>query len=146
MATTFEWVAPEAIATAHSTTLNSLADGSFSGASSAITNETGLYQSIWLELVLASLSPAAGAYVDIWIEATLDATNYSDASKPLQTAKLLYTFQLDTAAATAQRIVTPRPVVIPPLDFKLEVRNKAGVSFGASGNTLKYRRSYEQGV
>lgn len=148
MATTFKWVAPEAIATAVSTGMNSLADGSFAGASSAITNETGgtgLYQYIDLELVLASLSPTAGAFVDVWIYATLDGTNYSDNAKPLQTSSKLYTFQLDTTASTAQRMVA-YSIPIPPLDFKLDVRNKAGVSLNASGNTLKYRRHYEQGV
>ena len=149
MATTSEWTVPEAIQTYFSTGLNSLADGSFVGVGSAITNETGspaLYQYIWLELVLAALSPAAGAFVDVWFVPTLDGSNYADAGKPLQAQLLATTFQLDTTASTAQRIVTPRPILLPALDFKLNLRNKAGVSFAASGNTLKYRRSYEQGV
>jgi hypothetical protein len=148
MATTFKWAAPESIATALSGALDGIGDGTFSAASSAITNETGspaLYQYIDLELVLASLSPATGAYVDIWLEPTLDGSNYADAGKALQTASLLCSFQLDTAAATAQRIVRTN-VPIPPLDFKLQLRNKAGVSLGASGNTLKYRRHNEQGA
>jgi hypothetical protein len=148
MAQTFKWVAPESIASALTTELNSLGDGSFSSASSVITNESGspaLYQYIDLELVLASLSPATGAYVDVWLLATLDATNYADASKALQTASLLCSFQLDTTAATAQRIVRSN-IPIPPLDFKLQLRNKAGVSLGASGNTLKYRRQNEGSV
>lgn len=150
MPTTFKWLAPEAIVTYYTTELNSLADAAFAGAGAAVTNETGatgLYQYLWLELVLAALSPAAGAFVDVWALAALDAVpNYSDAAKPLQTSKLLYTFQLDTTAATAQRIVTPRPVLCPALDFKMDLRNKAGVAFGATLNTFKYRRSYDQGV
>ena len=148
MATTFEWTVPEAIQTYFSTGLNSLADGSFVGVGSAITNETGspaLYQYMDLELNLASLSPATGAYVDIWLLPTLDATNYGTTGKPLITAHLLCTFQLDTTASTAQRIIKTN-VCIPALDFKLDLRNKAGVAFNASGNTLKYRRHYEQGV
>ena len=113
-------------------------------ASAAIANETDLYQYIDLELVLASLTPTAGAYCDVWLEATLDGTNYADASKPLQTASLLGAFQLDTAAA-AQRIVLAN-IPIPPLGFKLQLRNMSNVTLGASGNTLKYRRHYEQGV
>jgi hypothetical protein len=33
-----------------------------------------------------------------------------------------------------------------PIDFKLQLRNKAGVAFAASANTLKYRRFFDQGV
>lgn len=151
MATTFEWVAPAAIATALDTVLNSLANATFSSASSTITNETGspgLYPYIDLELVLGSLSPSTGAYVDIWLYPTLDASNFADASKPLQTSALLYTFQLDTASSTAQRVIA-RNLIIPPLDFKLAIRNQSGVQLsgiGATPNTLKYRRHYEQGV
>lgn len=144
-ATTFQWVAPEAIATYYTTELNSLADGSFVAVGSAIANESGLYQYIDLEIVLASLSPAAGAYIDVWLDATLDGTNYSDAGKALQTSSLLCTVQLDTASTTAQRIVV-RNLTIPPLGFKLQLRNKSGVALGASGNTLKYRRHNEQGI
>lgn len=146
MATTFKWVAPESIATALSTELNSLGNGSFSAASSAIDNETDLFQYINLELVLASLSPTAGAYVDVWLEPALDATpNYVDHGKALQTAHLLGTLPLDTTASTAQRIIRWN-IPIPPLKFKLSVRNGAGVALASSGNTLKYRRHNEQGV
>src|SRR5262245_31776071 len=136
MATTFKWVAPESIASTLTTELNSLADGSFSSASSAIDNESDLYEFMELELNLASLSPTAGAYVDIWIETAPDGTNYSDHGKALQTGGLLCTFPLDTTASTAQRL--PLAVVsIPPVKFKLSARNKAGVALGSSGNTLK---------
>jgi hypothetical protein len=145
MASTFKWVAPETIASALTTELNSLADSSFSAASTAIDNETDLYLYIDLEVVLASLSPAAGAFVDVWLEASLDGTNYPDHGKALQTATLLTTLQLDTAASAAQRI-TQRLIPIPPLKFKLSLRNKAGVALNASGNTLKYRRHNEQGT
>ena len=142
---TFKWAAPETITTVFTTELDGLTDGSFSGQSSAITNETGLYQYIDFELVLASLSPAAGAFVDLWLDATLDGSNYADASKALQTSALLCAIALDTAAATGQRIVVCN-IPIPPLDFKLQLRNKAGVSLAANSNTLKARRHYEQGV
>jgi hypothetical protein len=144
MATTFKWLAPEAIATYYTTELNSLADAAFVAVGAEISNETNLYQYIAFELVLASLTPAAGGYVDIWINYQPDGTNYADPAKPLQTSALLCTLQLDTAAA-AQRI-TSRPCSIMPIDFKLQLRNKAGVAFAASANTLKYRRFFDQGV
>lgn len=143
--TTFKWLAPEAIATYYTTELNSLADGSFVAVGAEIANETDLYELIVFEVVLAALSPAAGAYVDVWIDYQTDGTNYADPAKPLQTSALLTTIQLDTTASTAQRI-TSKAALILPMDFKLQLRNKAGVAFAGTGNTLKYRRFFDQGV
>lgn len=144
MATTFKWLAPEAIATYYTTELNSITDGTFVAVGAEIANETDLYQYIAFELVLASLTPAAGGYVDIWIDYQPDGTNYADPAKPLQTTALLTSIPLDTAAA-AQRI-TSRACSILPMDFKLQLRNKAGVTLAGSGNILKYRRFFDQGV
>lgn len=146
MATTFDWAAPESLTSALTTELNSLADAAFSASSGAVDNSTGTrYPYIMLEVNLASLSPAAGAFVDVWIEYAPDGTNYADHGKPLQTTGLLATIQLDTTASTAQRLP---PVVQPllPMKFKLALRNKAGVSLAASGNTLKYARVADEGV
>lgn len=145
MATTFKWAAPEAAASALTTELNGLADATFCTASSVIDNATDLYEFIAIELVLASLSPAAGAYVDIWIDYSLDGTNYADAAKSLQLSALLCAFQLDTAVTTAQRLAIGG-LRIEPMKFKLQARNKAGVSLNGSGNTVKYARYNEQGV
>lgn len=145
MATTFKWLAPEAIQTYYTTELNSLGNTSFAAVGAEVTNETDLYPYIMFEVVLASLSPAAGAYLDIWIDYQPDGTNYSDPGKPLQTSSLLCSIQLDTTAATAQRINSALCTIM-PIDFKLQLRNMAGVAFNASGNTLKYRRFYDQGV
>jgi hypothetical protein len=145
MATTFKWLAPEAIATYYTTELNSLANAAFVAVGAEIANETGLYPYIAFELVLASLSPTAGAYADIWIDYQPDGTNYSDPAKPLQTTALLCTIPLDTTASTAQRI-NSQICTIMPIDFKLQLRNMSGVSLASSGNTLKYRRFYDQSV
>lgn len=145
MATVFKWAAPEAIATYYTTELNALANAAFVAVGAAIDNLTDLYEYMVLELVLAALSPTAGAYVDVWADYTLDGTNYADPAKPLQTTALLTSFQLDTTAATAQRLVS-RPVLILPIAFKMQLRNGSGVAFGATLNTLKYKRFNEQGV
>lgn len=144
MATTFKWLAPEAIATYYTTELNSITTGTFVAVGAELANETDLYQYIVFEVVLASLTPAAGGYVDIWIDYQTDGTNYADPAKPLQTSAFLCALGLDTTAA-AQRI-TSRPCAILPIDFKLQLRNMAGVTLAASGNTLKYRRFFDQGV
>ena len=145
MATVFKWAAPETIATYYTTELNALANAAFVAVGAAIDNLTDLYEYMVLELVLAALSPTAGAYVDVWADYTLDGTNYADPAKPLQTTALLTSFQLDTTAATAQRLVS-RPVLILPVAFKMQLRNGSGVAFGATLNTLKYKRFNEQGV
>ena len=144
MAITHKWAAPEGIATYYTTELNALANAAFVAVGAEIANETDLYEFIAFELVLAALSPTAGAYVDIWIDYQPDGTNYADPAKPLQTTALLCSIPLDTTAATAQRIFS-RAVGILPFDFKLQLRNGSGVAFAASGSTLKYRRFNEQG-
>lgn len=144
MATRFKWEAPEAIATYYTTELNSLASAAFAAVGAEIPNETDLYELIKFELVLGSLTPTTGGYVDIWINYQMDGTNYADPAKPLQTPHLLTSIQVDTAAA-GQRIVS-RTCQIDPIDFKLQLRNLSGVTLAASGNTLKYRRFFDQGV
>lgn len=143
MATTTKWLAPEAIATALTTELNSLANGSQSAASAAIPNETDLYQYIDLELVLASLTPTGTPYCAVYLVASLDGTNYEDLTTSA-THALLATFPMSTAVA-AKRIVV-KNLLLPPLGFKLAVQNQAGPALAASGNTLKYRRHNEQSV
>ena len=145
MAIIHKWAAPEAIATYYTAELNALANGAFVAVGAEIANETDLYEYIVVEFVLAALSPTSGAYVDIWIDYQPDGTNYADPGKALHNSSLLCTLPLDTTAATAQRIVSPARMIM-PLDFKLQLRNGAGVAFAASGNTLKYRRFNEQGV
>lgn len=144
MATTFQWVAPEALATALTTELNSLANGSFSTAF-ALNNESGLYQFINFELVLASLTPAAGQQVAVYIMAAVDSTpNYPDANAA---DNLVYVWPLSTSTSAKRKTATN--ILIPPLNLNITVGNltvTSGVAFAASGNTLKYRRHNMQGV
>ena len=149
MATTFEWVAPEAIQTALSTDLNGLANGSYSAVSVAINNESDLYQFINLELYLASLTPVAGQSVGVYLLPSVDATNYVDGggavAPPAET--LIAVFSLSTSAGAKWRAAVNIP--IPPLSFVLVIGNLtigSGVAFAANSNTLKYRRHNGQGV
>jgi hypothetical protein len=145
MATTFKWATAESAVSAMTTTLNALGNATYAGLSSTIPNSTDLYEYIALELNLAALSPTAGAYVEVWILYAIDAANFATTGKPLTTSALLCVFQLDTTASTAQRLYKAG-MAIAPHDFKLDLRNKAGAAFGASGNTLKYSRYNDQGV
>ena len=149
MATTFKWVAPEALTTALTTQLDGLIDSTsdttgFSAVSAEIPNETDLYQYINLELVLGiQVARSAGAFVAVYINFAADGAIYDDTSNKAFT-QLLTVFQLD--AATTARRLTKANLPIPPLDFKLLVLNDTGQAFAATLNTLKYRRHNEQGV
>lgn len=135
-----QWGTPEAIATTLSTELNSLGNGSYSAASSAITNSSGLYKYISLELVLASLTPSGAPYVEVYLVPTIDGTNYVDGGGAVAppAESLLATFSLSTSTGAKRRAVAN--LLIPPYDFKLVLRNMSGVSLAANSNTLKYRR------
>lgn len=143
MATTNKWVAPEAIATALTTQLNSLANGSICTASSAIDNLTDLYQYIELELVLASLTPTGTPYCLVYLQKQIDGTNDEDLTTSASHL-VIATFPMSTAVA-AKRIIVSN-ILIPPTSFKLAVQNQAGPALASSGNTLKYRRYNEQSV
>lgn len=152
MATTFKWTAPETLAAYLSTDLNSLANSTsdttgFSASGAEIDNTTDLFQYLALELVLAAqgAARAAGASIEIWIEVAVDPTpTYEDRANAAFTNRLLAVIGLDAATTARRRNV--EHIVIPPLKFKLYVRNRTGQAFAASGNTLKYRRYNEQGV
>lgn len=134
------WGSPESIATALSTDLNSLANGSYSAASSAIDNETDRYKFINLEVVLASLTPTGSPYVAIYAVYSLDGTNYADGGGSVAPRNSSLLAVLDTSTSTgAKRLVSGNHVLL-PLKFKLVEYNALGVAMASSGNTLKYRR------
>jgi hypothetical protein len=123
------------------TELNSIATGKVCAVSGAFDNAAGKHIYAFFDLLLASLSPAAGAYIEIYGWLSLDATNYgglipstgSDPSK--STPALLITAGLDTTASGTPRIITQGFVLAPGL-WKFQVANWAGVTLAASGNTL----------
>lgn len=139
MANIGKWNAPSAVVTVLTTELNALANNTMAAVSAAVANQTNLdVYSDW-ELVLASLSPTAGAHVDVYIAEAVDGSNYpadAAATMRLQASQLLCTFGLGITAATAQRTVV-RNVVIPPGTFKIYLDNQSGVALGATSNTLK---------
>lgn len=127
------------ITTVLSTGLNSLGNNTMSAASSTYDNSTNLDLYVDIEVVLASLSPASGAYVAIYVLEAPDGTNFpaqSDADLRLTSSQLLAVIPIGTTASTAQR-VTARNVLLPPAKIQFKLDNQAGVSLNASGNTVK---------
>ena len=147
MAQTFKWLAGEGAINALTTQLDALASAAFSAASAAIDNTVGLYPWMDLEVNLASLTPGAGSpYIAVWLNLSLDGTNYEkvpDASSGDKPPNAI--FPLEASVAQASR-VTISDIPIPPLKFKLCLRNVSGIALAATGNTLQYNRHYAQGV
>lgn len=141
MANTGKWVggtyAAGSALSLHSTSLNALSNNAASAASSAVANQTNLDLYGFLTLHLASLTPAAGGYIDVYILPAMDNATYPSATAAVlrnQPDKLLVRFPLDTTAA-AQDVVSG-PIQLPPCSFKVVVDNQSGVSLGATLNTL----------
>jgi hypothetical protein len=134
-----KWNAATAVSSVLTTELNSLGNNTASAASAAIANQTNLDLYADFVLHLASLSPAAGAYVAVYILEALDDSTYpapSDADLRLMTSQLLFVMQIGTTASTAFDAVA-RNVLLPPHSFKIKLDNQTGVALNASGNTLK---------
>lgn len=137
MATTKHKAYAASIASALTTDLNSLANGSNSAASSAIdnTSDLHLYHDLTLTVAAQGSSRSTGATVNVYMVHALDGTNYDDVEATC--AELVAVFPLD--AATTARQATRRDVPIPPGLFKYFVRNVTGQAFASSGNLLEYR-------
>lgn len=137
MATTKHKAYSAAIASALTTELNSLANGSNSAASSAIDNSSALdlYHDLTLTLDTQGGARSAGATVVVYLVPAVDGTNYDAVNET--TAEIAAVFSLD--AATTARQLTRRDVPVPPGLFKYFARNQTGQSFAASANLLEYR-------
>lgn len=125
------------IASALTTELNSLGNGSTSSASAAIDNTSNLdlFHDLTLTVATQGSARSAGAVVSVYLVPALDGTNYDDVSA--STAELVAVFPLD--AATTARQSTRRDVPVPPGLFKYFAVNSTGQAFAASGNLLEWR-------
>ena len=147
MATTFKWVAGEGQTTALSTELNALGNGN-TALSAAIDNLAGLYLYMDIAISLVSAAFVAASYISVYLICSLDGTNYEDGSAgtpgviPARPPDAIIPLRLLTGAQAV--VITGIP--IPPLKFKLEFVNNAGVALGTTGNLLYYNRHNAQGV
>lgn len=128
--------APVSRSTGLTTELNSLADVTFSGVGTVFDNTANLDQFAAADIVLASLTPVAGAYLSLYLVQSIDGTTYEDAPSATNPGThMLVATVLVTTGVAAKRIMTPW-FRIPPGKFKLVLYNATGVALGASANTV----------
>ena len=89
--------------------------------------------------MLGSLNPTVFALAELYIIRSADGTNYEDVPSATNPASNAYvgTFIGDDAS-TAKRSIIP-DVPLPPGLWKVVLKNTSGVTFAASGNTIKVR-------
>src|SRR3954468_9971839 len=75
---TFKWTPSNSRGNVLTTELNSLANGAFSAVGPAFDNRTNLDEWAAAEIILASLLPTTGGYLQLFIVNSLDASNYED--------------------------------------------------------------------
>jgi hypothetical protein len=129
----------EAVFTALSTELNSLANATACSASSAFDNDSSgqRWPAAMVEIYIATQGTArsAGASVSLYIIPTTDGTNYGDGTDECLENYAVGHYSLDDA--TTARYITGR-VHLPPTDFKVVLKNNTGQALAASGNTVKF--------
>ncbi|MBA3034819.1 MAG: hypothetical protein KKF85_03410 [Gammaproteobacteria bacterium] len=140
------YTAEDTIATALSTELNSLANGSICAVSAEIDNTTSGKRWPYMEVevvIAATAARSVGAFCALYLVPEVDDTNYPDASTSTTGNEYMSKYYVDSfpldAATTARRLVT-KQLDLPPGNFKLALSNNTGVALAASGNTVKFRR------
>lgn len=146
---TFPWNTPGSYIQYLTTTLNALAIDTTDLGATVIDNQTNLDTFMDLELMLASLdlSGQTNPSVTIYIIESIDGgTDYdtgddavsAEASMP-PADKILAVIGVRPHTGAEAKVAMMSMIPIPPSKFKLMVRNKTGVQFAATGNTLSYR-------
>lgn len=145
--------AGDTITTAIPRDLNGTVTGQLSGGAAPNTPNvvlelSGDDQASWgaIDIVLASLTPTAGAYVQIFLAVSLDGSTYEDAPSSTNPGahQLVATASITTGAA-AKRTMTAF-FRLPPCKFKFVLKNATVVALAASGNTCTLKTANEQGV
>jgi hypothetical protein len=146
MANAVKW---EAIWTSRSTVLttelNSLANGAYSAAGTEIDNSSNLDQYGKVEINLASLSPTAGACLELYMITAPDGTNYEDAPGTNNPAThiLVACIPVDTTATDAKLCMSP-VFFLQPAKTKFVLKNATGVALASSGNTVELFTSNDE--
>lgn len=142
-----KWLAPAALTSILTTELNGLTDGSYSSASVAVDNETGLYRFISFELTLPSLTPTGVPVANIFILYSMDnGSTFADGGGSVAPRNSSLIATLDTSTSTGAKKMIGGGYPILPLQFKVVLQNDLNVSLAGTLNTLKYRLHNRQVV
>ena len=121
------------------TELNSLTNNSYCAASAAYDNTTNLDQWFWFEFIGGgSITPTAGANLQVFVLISADGTNYDDAASANNVGfhQLAATIPLQTNAHTV-RALSVIPHQLPPAKMKFVVKNNSGVTLTNVNNILR---------
>lgn len=121
------------------TAIDGITSGSQVTTTATYANQTNLDLYVDIEINLPSLSPTAGARVDLYVLESVDGTNFpaqSAADLRLTITQLLVSVPIGTTGTTAQRVVA-RNILIPPGLMKFVFDNQTGATTNAAGNTVK---------
>ena len=147
MATTFEPTTWTSIGNQLTTELNSLGIGGISAFSAAWDNTTTLY--LWVAAIinLASLTPTAGAYLQLLMTESVDGgTTYEDAPSSTNPGWHMAQPSVAINVSTSAKVIRVPPIRVFGGKFKCALLNGAGVALAATGNTLALYGSNDQGV
>jgi len=126
------------IASMLTTEMNSLGAGSLCALGTEYANQTNLYIEGLFELyVTFGTAPVLGTTVDLYLVSCPDATNYADGSSSVVSESNFVGSFVLRDVNTAQRITLREHVKIPPLKFKVHVKNNTAQAMASSGNTVK---------
>lgn len=137
MAATIKQLNYETIVSVMTTDLNSIANNAYATSAAAGADGTAANLLADWELALATLTPTGTPLIDLWIIRSADGTNYEDNTTPPPSDSYVGSFEVSTGAGAKRLILRDR--TLPPGLFKVVIRNRTGVAFNASGNTLKFR-------
>lgn len=142
--TPFKWMSGSGWTSLLTTALNSLADGA-RVISGEIDNSSNLYDTLDLDLTLASYTPTGTPIVNVYLLLAGNADGYPDGDASVAVSPKDYVdfFQVRTGATAKRQTIWGIP--IPPGKFKLIIENRTNAAWAASGNTLHYR-AYNRGV
>ena len=135
---TEKWAgAPTSRGSVLSTELNSLSNGSYTAAGSAIDNSANLDVYGWVELAVTfGSAPSAGGYVNVYAVQALDGTNYEDGGGSVAPGKHLLVATIPVRAVTTAQRVRSRRFTLDPAKTKYVLEDQTGQAFPASGSTL----------
>jgi hypothetical protein len=117
------------------TELNALGNGAYSAVGTAYDNTANLDQTCYLDIVLPTLTPAAGAYLQLFMVQSLDGATYEDAPTATNPGFGCQTCSQSVSTGAGAKRLTIGPFIAPPGKVKFVLLNKTGVALNAAGNT-----------